>query len=209
MRQNWARLLLTAGVLSGTAYGTAEAGPPVLPDEICADCSEWVLGWINRSDGVLWARVTAVEPEVPFTSTVGDWASVALGLPDHGGGFVLSLEAPVHLKGVMPATFRLRYKASPVESLGQITDGSRGLVRVVEGHEYIFFLKREEATFAVWQLVDVTEEPAVLPEVLANCPRSRSGGPRRRTTRSSGRSARHAPCLRKARAARPAAERVR
>ena len=171
MRQNWARLLLTAGVLSGTSCGTAEARPPVLPDEICADCFEWVLNWINRSDGVLWARVTAVEPEDHFTSTVGDWASVVLGLPDHVGECVLSLGAPVHLKGVMPAAFRLRYKASTVESLGQITDGSRGLMRVVEGHECIFFLKREAATFAVWQFVDVTEEPAVLPEVLANCPR--------------------------------------
>jgi hypothetical protein len=45
-------------------------------------------------------------------------------------------------------------------------------MRVVEGHEYIFFLKREAGTFAIWQFFDVTREPAVLPKVLANCPRT-------------------------------------
>jgi len=176
-------------VLCVAPGGRAASRQSFLPDQPCTDCFEWIVDWISQSDGVLLARVTAVEPEFYLTRTLGDWAFVAVGsrfgLPEHDGECVLRLDNRRALKGTAPGPVSLRYKAPSVESTYQWSDVSHSPRRIVESHDYIFFLQGPSPNVRLWRFIDVTAEPTLLPEVLANFPSSDVGGPRRRTMRSS------------------------
>ena len=162
----------------------------------------------DRADVITVGQVSTIKLEGELITSVGDWAFVVtgrrLGLP--GPLRVITTRTIQTLKGSATERLTVREHAKVQDDTGLF---AWPFVPVLAGRSYLLFCERQESGLEVIEYVDITDRPELVQDILPKLRRDNRASPRRRTTRSSGRSARHAPCLRKARAARPAAERVR
>ncbi len=140
----------------------------------------WITQLVTDSDAILSARVVGVEPEFLITRTLGDWAYLVsgsrLGFPDHATECVLRLERGLTLKGMAPSEHSLRYACPSPES--DVHSDIRGVpMRIEVGHDYIFFFERKANGLSLSLVVDLKNEPDVLPEIEYNLRRSASAPP--------------------------------
>ncbi len=175
------------------------------PEEAAVQRLEWIANTVDRSDLVTVVLVTQVEPRFQFGPTLGDWSFVItgsrLGLPTHGPELIAHLATRQLLKGQIGRGFAVAYEAQDPASSTKFSDVPYEPRRIIEGHEYIVFCRRNADTFELIDFKDAADDPKLADDTLAYVRRRGTSQPRRRTTRSTRRTPASRGLQRKPRAA--------